>query len=79
VIKNAPTFESNFVFATLMPLANIHLNASQQSNENVVTSQMKKGAVSKNCDTAHTPDKRISSPINARASSIDTSVVGMLL
>lgn len=67
VVKNAPIYESNFVFATLMPQASSHLNTSQQSKENVRhMSQTEKRTASKNCDTA--------SPIRARKSNIDMSV-----
>ena len=31
VVKNNPTFETNFVFATLMPVSDNNLNNSQQS------------------------------------------------
>jgi hypothetical protein len=68
VVKNAPIYESNFVFATLMPLASTRLNASQQSNENVQrVSQIEKGIAS----------KRPASPIHARKSNIDMPVAGM--
>jgi hypothetical protein len=79
VVKNAPTFESNFVFATLMPLANGQLNTSQQSNENARhTSWVEKGTASKNCDTANTPCKRKQSPTHAKKNSIHTPVAGIL-
>jgi hypothetical protein len=70
VVKNAPIYESNFVFATLMPLTSSQLNASQQSKEDVQrTNQIEKGRASTNCDTA--------SLIHARKSNIDMSVAGM--
>lgn len=73
VVKNAPIFESNFVFATLMPLANNQLNSSQQSDKNAqCTSRAMKGTAFKNCDMAHTPGKRKLSPIHAGKSSIDS-------
>jgi len=65
VVKNAPIYETNFVFATLMPLASSRSNASQQSKENVRRmSQIEKGTAS----------KRTASPIHARKSSIDMPV-----
>lgn len=68
MVKNAPIYETNFVFATLMPLASSRPNASQQSNENVRRmSQIEKGTAS----------KRTASPIHARKSSIDMPVAGM--
>ncbi|XP_021916807.1 cell cycle checkpoint control protein RAD9A isoform X2 [Zootermopsis nevadensis] len=77
VVKNAPTFESNFVFATLMPMANNQLNTSQQSYETVPhTSRAKTGTSTKNCDTAHTACKRILSPIHATENSIHTPAAG---
>jgi hypothetical protein len=79
VVKNAPVFESNFVFATLMPLANNQLNSSQQSDENAqCTSRAMKGTAFKNCDMAHTPSKRKLSPIHARKSSSDSLMDGTL-
>ena len=68
MVKNAPIYETNFVFATLMPLASSRSNASQQSNENVQRiNQIEKGTAS----------KRAASPIHARKSSIDMPVAGM--
>jgi hypothetical protein len=68
VVKNAPIYETNFVFATLMPLASTRLNASQQSNENVRRmGQIEKGIAS----------KRPASPIQARKNSTDMPVAGM--
>lgn len=65
VVKNAPIYETNFVFATLMPLASSRSNTSQQSNGNVRRmSQIEKGTAS----------KRTASPIHARKSSIDMPV-----
>ena len=70
MLKNAPIYETNFVFATLMPLASSRSNASQQSNENVRhTSQIEK----------RTASKRAASPIHARKSSIDMPVAGMFV
>ena len=68
MVKNAPIYETNFVFATLMPLASSRSNASQQSNENVQRiNQIEKGTAS----------KRAASPIHARKCSIDMPVAGM--
>ena len=68
MVKNAPIYETNFVFATLIPLASSRSNTSQQSNGNVRhMSQIEKGTAS----------KRTASPIHARKSSIDIPVAGM--
>jgi hypothetical protein len=80
VVKNAPVFESNFVFATLMPLVNNQSNTtSQQSDENAqFTSRVMKGNAFKNCAMAHTPSKRKLSPIHAGKSSTDSPIAGTL-
>ena len=68
MVKNAPIYETNFVFATLMSVASSRSNASQQSNGNVRRiSQIEKGTAS----------KRTASPIHARKSSTDMPVPGM--
>jgi hypothetical protein len=79
VVKNTPIFESNFVFATLMPLASNQSVMSQRSDANThSSSQLKKGTAVKNCDMAHMPSKRKLSPIRARKSSTDSPVAGTL-
>jgi subtilase family serine protease len=79
VVKNASVFESNFVFATLMPLTNNQSNTSQQSDENAqCTSRVMKGTSFKNRDIACTPSKRKLSPIHAGKSCIDSPMAGTL-
>lgn len=68
MVKNAPIYETNFVFATLMSLAISRSNSSQPSNENVRRmGQIEKGTAS----------NRTASPIHARKRSIDMPVAGM--
>jgi hypothetical protein len=79
VVKNTPIFESNFVFATLMPLASNQLITSQQSDGSAqCSSQVMKGNAFKNCDMALTQNKRKSSPTRARERTIDSSMAGTL-
>jgi hypothetical protein len=62
-----------------MPLASNQLITSQQSDGNAqCSSQVMKGTAFKNCDIAHTPNKRKLSPIRSREGHIDSPMAGTL-
>ncbi|KAJ9577805.1 hypothetical protein L9F63_005624, partial [Diploptera punctata] len=49
VVTNSPTFESNFVFATLMPSAGNNMNNSQQSDTNTPESSRNSASFQEQC------------------------------